>query len=117
MRKEQHFNSITSQEWVDHFNKVLDSSAFPVNDNEAENYRSQNYELVNSPRHIKTCDTLDDVISISEIHDAIKALKNNNAAGPDGLSGEFFKYSALCGVRFPTEYFNKRFGSGTFPSE
>ena len=57
------------------------------------------------------------VISISEVQGAIKALQNNKAAGPDGLSGEFFKHSAPCVVLFLTEYFNKLISSGTFPSE
>ena len=56
-------------------------------------------------------------ISISEVQGAIKALQNNKAAGPDGLSGEFFKHSAPCVVLFLTEYFNTLISSGTFPSE
>ena len=42
-----------------------------------------------------------------EVQDAIKALKNNKAPGPDCLSGEFQKYSTPCVVSFLTKYFNK----------
>ena len=62
-------------------------------------------------------DTLDGVISVSEVQAAIKALKDNKTAGLDGLSSEFFRYSAPCVLHFLTEYFNKLFNTGTFPSE
>ena len=57
------------------------------------------------------------VISVSEVQAAIKALKDNKAAGSDGLSSEFFGYSAPCVLHFVTEYFNKLFNTGTVPSE
>ena len=38
-----------------------------------------------------------------EVLDAIRALKNNKAPGPDGLSGEFYKYAAPCVVEFLTQ--------------
>ena len=50
-----------------------------------------------------------------EVLDAIRALKNNKAPGPDGLSGEFYKYAAPCVVEFLTQYSNKLFDTGTFP--
>ena len=37
-------------------------------------------------------DTLEVDIMQLEVLDAIRALKNNKALGPDGLSGEFYKY-------------------------
>ena len=66
---------------------------------------------------MESVDTLDGVISVSKVQAAVKALKNNKAAGPEGLSSEFFRYSALCVLHFLTEYFNKLFNTGTFPSE
>ena len=66
---------------------------------------------------VESVDTLDGVIYVAEVQAAIKALKDNKAAGPDGLSSEFFRYSAPCVSHFLTEYFHKLFNTGTFPSE
>ena len=35
---------------------------------------------------------LDKIPSFSEVHRAVKRLKNNKAAGPDSIPGEIFKY-------------------------
>ena len=43
MKKEEHINSVTSQEWVDHFSKVLDCESLSVSDNEVENKRFSKY--------------------------------------------------------------------------
>ena len=58
---------------------------------------------------------LDEDVTQLKVQDAIKALNNYKAAGPDGLSGEFFKYSAPRVVSFLTKYFNKLFESSVFP--
>ena len=60
-------------------------------------------------------DTLEVDITQLEVLDAIRALKNNKAPDPDGLSGEFYKYAAPCVVEFFTQYFNKLFDTGMFP--
>ena len=60
-------------------------------------------------------DTLEVDITQLEVLSAIRALKNNKAPGPDGLSGEFYKYAAPCVVEFLSQYFNKLFDTGTFP--
>ena len=83
-----------------------------VSDKEVENNA-----LASTFGPVESVDTLDDVISVSEVQAAIKALKDNKAAGPDGLSSEFFRYSAPCVLHFMTEYLNNLFNTGTFPSE
>ena len=110
MKNEQHISSVTSQEWFDHFNKVLDCESLSVSDNEVENNA-----LTSTFGPVESVDTLDGVISVSEVQAAIKALKDNKAAGPDGLSSDFFRYSAPCVLHFLTAY--KLFNTGTFPSE
>ena len=37
MKKEQHINSVTSQERFDHFNKVLDCESLSISDNAVQN--------------------------------------------------------------------------------
>ena len=112
MKKEQHVSSFTSQERFDHFNNVLDCESLSVSDNEVESNA-----LASTFGPVVSVDTLDGVISVSEVQAAIKALKDNKAAGPDGLSSEFFRFSAPCVLHLLTEYFSKLFNTGTFPSE
>ena len=52
--------------------------------------------------------TLDEDITALEVRDAIRALKSNKAPRPDGLCGEFYKYSDACVVNFLTKYFKKQ---------
>ena len=111
MKKEQHINSVTSQEWFDHFNKVLDCESHSVSDNEVEN------NALASTFGPRESVKLHGVITVSEVQAAVKALKDNKAAGTDGLSSEFFRYPAPCVLHFLTEYFNKFFNTGTFSSE
>ena len=46
---------------------------------------------------------LESVSATLEVQDAIRALKYNKAPGPDGLCGEFYKYSDACVVNFLTK--------------
>ena len=113
MKKEQqHISSVTFQEWFDHFYKVLDCVILSVSDNEVESNA-----LASTFGPVDSVNTLDGVISVSEVQAAIEALKDNKAAGTDGLSSEFFRYPAPCVLHFLTEYFNKFFNTGTFSSE
>ena len=41
------------------------------------------------------CETLNEPITKDEINAAIKALKDQTAAGPDGLIGQFYKSSTI----------------------
>ena len=90
MKKEQHINSVTSREWVEHFSKVLDCESLPVSDNEVENNA-----LASTFGPVESVDTLDGVLSVSEVQAAIKALEDNKAAGPDGLSSDFLDIQPL----------------------
>ena len=112
MKKEQHINSVTSQEWVDHFNVVLDCKSLSVGDNKVENN-----DLASTFGPVESVDTPGCIITVSEVQAAIKALKDNKVAGPDGLSSKFFRFSAPCVLHFLTEYFSKLFNTGMFPSE
>ena len=86
MKKEQHISPVTSREWLDHFNKVLDCETLSVSDKEVENNA-----LASTFGPVESVDSLDNVISVSEVQAAIKALKDNKAAGPDGLSSDLKK--------------------------
>ena len=62
-------------------------------------------------------DDLDQEISESEVRFAIKNLKNNKAAGLDGVSSEFLKSADEIIVPFLTKLFNKMFDTGYFPDQ
>ena len=99
-------NTITTKEWFQHFYCVFNDDTVTGIDVNAIGDCSVNLESVSA--------TLDDITAL-EVQDAIRALKCNKAPGPDGLCGEFYKYSDACVVNFLTKYFNKPFDSGMFP--
>ena len=46
---------------------------------------------------------------------AIQRLKNGKAAGPDGITGEFFKHAGHLAVDFLVKFFNVLFDHGIYP--
>ena len=89
-------NTITTQEWFQHFYCVFNGDTVTGIDVDAIGDSSVNLESVSA--------TLDEDITALEIQDAIRALKSNKAPGPDGLCREFYKYSDACVVNFLTKY-------------
>ena len=53
----------------------------------------------------------------AEIKTAIRALKDQKAAGPDGLIREFYKNSTVQILPFLVKFFNFIFHHGLFPDE
>ena len=103
-------SAITSDEWFRHFYEVFNLDYNGVETSFDDSIRNE----VDIELH-GVSDILEVDIMQPEVLDAITALKNNKAPGPDGLSGEFYKYAAPCVVEFLTQYFNKLFDTGTFP--
>ena len=103
-------NTISKDEWYDHFNEVFNS--FPVSIEE----RGLTSEPHLAPNE-RACHSLNIEITTEEISVAIKSLKNNKAAGPDGFIGEFFKNSIDVIQPFLAKYFNYLFDHGLFPEE
>ena len=62
MRKEQHINAITSQEWLSHFDKVLYCESLSLNNSEVKNN-----ELASTFGPVELFTTLDGVITVSEL--------------------------------------------------
>ena len=66
-----------------------------ASDNEIENNA-----LASTFGPVESVDTLDGAISVSEVQAAIKVLKDPKAAGPDGLSSDYYFFlqifSPLC---------------------
>ena len=100
-------NTITTQEWFQHFYYVFNGDTVTGIDLDAIGDSSVNLESVSA--------TLDEDITALEVQDAIRVLKSNKAPGPDGLCEELYKYSDARIVNFLMIYFNKLFESGMFP--
>ena len=105
-------NDITNDQWFQHFKTVFNPDGLQCSDDLVDNNDStyvngSNYDISD----------LEKEISESEVKDAIKALKNDKAAGPDRLCSEFYKCADTYVIHFLTSYFNELFNFGKFPSE
>lgn len=100
-------SAISGQQWFDHFKNVFNP---PDADSDMTNADDFVLNAVET-----NCDALNAPISTNEIRTAIKALKNQKAAGPDGIIGEFFKNSCEQILPFLVNFFNHLFDNGLFP--
>ena len=103
-------NNITPNEWFDHFNTLFNE---PLAANthpppELEFPQEEDDMGIN-------IDSLEGEITEGEVFKAIRAVKNNKAAGPDGIIGEFLKHAAVPLVPYLVKLFNKLFESGSYP--
>ena len=72
-------SAVTTEEWYIHFNNVFNS---PSTESESTVEDFEDRAQVNNEMY---CETLNQPITEDEISAAIKALKDQKAAGPDGL--------------------------------
>ena len=82
-------NTITTEEWFGLFHQVFNGDM--VNDIDVD---AIDEPLINADNKSAALD--EDIIQL-EVQDAIKALKNYEAPGPDGLNGDFLKvFCSMC---------------------
>ena len=62
----------------------------------------------------EACD-LNSPITEQEIKQSIKHLKNNKAAGADGVVSEMFKFAGNCLISYIHSLFNRIFDTGVYP--
>ena len=104
-------NSITQEEWFSHFSKVFDCDSDGVADSERSDTIENILDEVTADDSLEAlnteinCDSLECDLTEVEVRDAIQSLKSGKASGPDGLNGEFYKYSAHCVVAFFNQIF------------
>lgn len=123
-------NSITKDEWYDHFSRVFNShsNGDTVVEAAAATVLNNVDESVGEPgaAGVAECnyqggeddgelDCLDGEICRAEVVAAIRSLKNGKAPGPDNVIGEFLKYSGDEIITFLLKLFNVVFESGSFP--
>ena len=106
-KRTQPKHEITVANWYDHFKTVLEKDIPDVNGHQSDDpLFDEVYEEV-----------LDGPITRDEVVLAIRKLKLGKSPGPDGLIGEFFKYSGNNVVDFLVKLFNKLFDNGMYPDE
>ena len=99
--KYQPYNSISEQDWFNHFQKVLEQdNQDQDSDDDFENCVSDVY--------------YDRPITREEVLLAIQRLKNGKAAGPGGIIGELFKHAGHLAVDFLVKFFNVLFERGIY---
>ena len=99
--KYQPYNSISEQDWFNHFQKVLEQdNQDQDSDDDFENCESDVY--------------YDRPITREEVLLAIQRLKNGKAAGPDGITGELFKHAGHLAVVFLVKLFIALFERGIY---
>ena len=103
-------NEISSNEWFKYFS-TLNNIKFPSKNSEIESQIVKDYHL-----WAKTSDTqLDQPISLGEIKEASKKLKNKKASANDSISNEIIKTSCISLGPFYMKIFNSILSKGVFP--
>ena len=105
-----HF-AITSEEWYNYFSSIFNS---PPSESEPTAEDLGDAAFADNEMN---CETLNQPITVDEIKTAIRALKDQKAACPDGLIGEFYKNSTVHILPFLVKFFNFIFDHGLFPDE
>ena len=100
--------------WKNHFSGLLGANTCNVNQSENDDLLNNDNENVDYGYDIND---LDGEITEAEVRLAIKKLKNNKAAGLDGVSSEFLKAAEDSIVPFLTKLFNNMFNIGYFPEK
>lgn len=108
LRKDYSKNTITTEEWYDHFKNLLD-----IHDSSGTDTQEECVAHV----HDDSLEYLDRPISKQDVISAIKKLKNAKAAGPDGFIGEIYKGLENVAVDFLVNLFNNLFDSGVYPEQ
>jgi hypothetical protein len=101
-------NSITTEDWMFHYQRLLYKSPDSLYDPEVE-HKIQ--ELKSEPYFSK----LDHIIKCSEVTDQVRALKLGKSAGLDRISSELVKASLPIMLDTYTQLFNAVLGSGHYP--
>ncbi|XP_008547439.1 protein PFC0760c-like [Microplitis demolitor] len=84
---EQQKNEISANQWVEHFEKLLnrDDGAIDDEEDETEPWCGEGEDLESvDPR-------LDEIYMVREVRMTLRKLGNNKVAGEDGIAAEFLK--------------------------
>ena len=99
-------NNISENDWISHFETVL---------NENANYDCELESVMTEADNVNN--VLNSEISELEIRKVIKQLKTRKAAGPDCILGEMLRTAEPEIIKYLRVYFNKLFADGVYPEE
>lgn len=107
-KKEKQGENISSEEWLNHFRKLLDGKEGNINKNNTNIQKKSDPVPRTSIPNIKDFDNRQETndennsenniemlnrdITWQEMEKVVRNLKRNKAAGPDDIKGEFIKY-------------------------
>ena len=103
---------IPGEKWVTHFSKLFSIKSDFVRQNE---YYSSLLNNIDS-EHCNIS-SLNVPITDKEIAFAVKGLKNNKSAGPDGIKNEMLKYGLTYLLPCLNKLFNMLLSKGCYPSD
>lgn len=103
--------NISNEVWTNYFNNLF---SIKLDFQRQNNYFNSMLESLNFSS--ENC-SLDKEISEKEILDSVKDLKNNKAAGLDGIKNEMLKYSISYTMPCLHKLFNMILSSGCYPQD
>ena len=115
-------NNIAIDDWRAHFEQLLDQETENIYNIDTDVSGSSFEKDLTYNNNEHTSDTQNELTEIlngpitkQEVMKAVKSLKKGTSAGPDGITGEFFKYwNDLC-VDFWVTFFSNIFDKGMYP--
>jgi exonuclease III len=103
--------------WYTHFSELLASDVELPGNTSQTIASAAGLEITNRLFNPHGAATLNDPFSVNEIDRAIAKMRNNKAAGTDGMKPEFLKIGREVLAPVLTIVFNKLFLSGSYPTE
>ena len=97
-------NDISIEQWYNHFKHLLEQEQ-DNNTIDSDEFEGEQCEHLNRP------------ISVEEVSLAIKKLKIKKSSGPDGIVGEFLRFSPEFTVPFFVKFLNALFDRGIYPDK
>jgi hypothetical protein len=100
------------ERWKEHFEELLNPTKTNRESTEKKNSkRRKNKTEINNERNS------DNEITLTEVQEAIKSIKNGKAAGHDGITPEMIKHLGGNGTQILLEIFRKAWAEGKIPHD
>ena len=108
------FCNISFNDWFNHFPASFETR-FQNERGDRDNTNPLLNDILKNITPQKEACELNSPITEQEIKQSIKQLKNNKAAGADGVVSEMFKFAGSCLIPYIHSLFNRIFDTGVYP--
>lgn len=112
-KKRENNCSISASQWYRYFQGLLNVNS-KIIDQGFLDYVQHTLPVLEKNSEINK--ELNKDISVKEVFEVVKSLKNSKAAGPDKLSNEMIKYAGGEFYVLLTEFYNRVLSSGAYPT-